>query len=328
MRIALALLLFLAARTTYAQLGGFDAEKQPSSPDFSQAQYWSALPFREDAADVILSTETWVSDSLKQVDVFFIYPTIYVAGSTWNADVNNQMLNKRIDNKPVRYQASVFNESCRVYAPRYRQAILKAFSDSANGEQALAFAYEDVKRAFEYYLKHYNQDRPFILASHSQGSHHARRLLKDYFDGTALSKQLVAAYVIGFGFNRELYTVLKPCNTATQSNCYITWASYKKGYEPDDRILAGNVCVNPLTWTNDTTIADVSQSKGAILLSFKKVYEQATATQVHDGYLWVHTQLPIVKGWKNMHIADYNLFWKDIRTNVKERISAFMAAKR
>ena len=54
---------------------------------------------------------------------------------------------------------------------------------------------EDVKAAFQYYLEHYNNGRPIIIASHSQGTTHAKRLLKEFFDGTALQHQLVAAYL-------------------------------------------------------------------------------------------------------------------------------------
>src|SRR5437870_3491972 len=100
-----------------AQPGVFNAADQPAAPDYSQEKNWSALPFHEDAADEIPSSETWVNDSLKQADVFYIYPTIYMKGKSWNADVNNKTLNKKIDNKPVKYQATVFNNSARVYAP-------------------------------------------------------------------------------------------------------------------------------------------------------------------------------------------------------------------
>jgi hypothetical protein len=328
MRIELLSAFFLLLFTTAdAQLPAFDAKDQPAAPDYSLGQNWSALPFREDAADAILSTETWVSDSLKDVDVFYIYPTMYMKGKTWNADLSKKKLNKKIDNKPVRFQASVFNESARVYAPRYRQAIIKAFYDKENGEKALAFAYEDVKHAFEYYLSRYNNGRPIIIASHSQGSYHARRLLKEFFDGTILQKRLVAAYVIGYGFNEEMYTKLQPCENKNQTNCYITWASFKTGYVPAHTDLAGNVCVNPLTWNRDTIAIEASKSMGAILLSFKKEYEKPCATQVHNGLLWVTNDLPLISGWKNLHIADYNLFWLDIRANVKDRVHSFSGKK-
>ncbi|HLP50465.1 MAG TPA: DUF3089 domain-containing protein, partial [Chitinophagales bacterium] len=146
MRTFLFLALTLSGLITTAQLPAFSAADQPEAPDYSLEKNWSTLPFRTDAADRIPKSEQWISDSLKDVDVFFVYPTIYLKGKTWNANLANKKLNKRIDSKPVRYQAGVFNASARVYTPRYRQAILKSFSDSVDGPKALAFAYDDVKR--------------------------------------------------------------------------------------------------------------------------------------------------------------------------------------
>ncbi len=302
----------------------FNPDAQPAAPDYSRQSNWSALPFRDDAADIIPADEQWINDSLKDVDVFYIYPTIYMSGRTWNEDLDNQKLNKKIDNKPVKYQASVFNASCRVYAPRYRQAIIKAFFDKENGEKALNFAYQDVRRAFQYYLDHYNNGRPIIIASHSQGTWHARKLLKEFFDSTALQKQLVAAYVIGFGFDESMYKSLRPCDNATQTGCYITWASFKMGYHPLKTELYSTVCVNPVTWTRDTVAVDRSKSMGAILLDFNKKYDAACGTEIHNHYLWVDAHLPIVRSWTVLHIADYNLFWYDIRKNVADRVKAYL----
>jgi hypothetical protein len=86
---------------------------------------------------------------------------------------------------PVQFQASPFNQVARVYAPSYRQGIIKCFYDTTGtGEEALNFAYADVKRAFEYYMAHYNNGRPVIIASHSQGTRHARQLLERLFRHT------------------------------------------------------------------------------------------------------------------------------------------------
>lgn len=327
MRNAFVLLCLTVWWSVSAQLPAFDPTQQPAAPDYALEKNWSALPFHKDEADRIPKSETWVSDSAKQVDVFYIYPTLYMKGKTWNADLEDKNLNKRLDTKPVRYQASVFNASCRVYAPRYRQSIIDVFYDStSNGTNSLAFAYEDVKRAFEYYLKHYNAGRPFIIASHSQGTYHARRLLKEMLDGTELSKRMVAAYTIGYEINEGMYTVIKPCGNATTTGCYITWASYKKGFEPtgSDLQLAGDVCINPLTWNSDSAAADATRSKGGMLLNFAKRYSNACATQIHHHLLWVDTRMPIVSSMNNLHIADYNLFWYDIRENVAERVKTFL----
>jgi len=320
---SLTLLAFLLlAIATQAQT--FDPAGQPVAPDYSLGSNWSALPFRNDAADKIPGDEQWIDDSLKGVDVFYIYPTLYMAGKTWNEDLSNKKLNRRIDTKPVKYQASVFNASCRVYVPRYRQAMVKAFFEKKEGDKALDFAYRDVKRAFQYYLDHYSHGRPIIIASHSQGTHHARRLLKEFFDSTALQSKLVAAYVVGYGFDESMYKSLKPCNTPTQTGCYITWASFKKGYEPLKSGLYGSVCVNPVTWTRDTIAVDRSKSMGSILLDFNKKYDGACGTEIHKHYLWVDAHLPIVRSWTILHIADYNLFWYDIRKNVADRVQAYL----
>lgn len=325
MKNYLLLLLTLTSLIVNAQENSIDA-KAPAAPDYSNPKNWSVLPFREDAGDAHPDNEPWISDSLKEVDVFYIYPTMFMKGKGWNADVADKKLNKRIDSKPVRYQASVFNASCRVYAPRYRQAHIRAFyAKPENSKAAFDIAYSDVKRAFEYYLQHYNNGRPIIIASHSQGTYHSRRLMKDFFDTTTLKTQLVAAYIIGYAIYDTMYVNLKPCNRPAETECYVTWASFKKGYNPVLSQLYGNICVNPVTWSSDTIAIDKSKSMGGMLLDFNKEYKQACETQIRDHHLWVKTKMPIVSGMTNLHIADYNLFWYDIRENVKKRVATYLA---
>ena len=94
--------------------------------------------------------------------------------------------------------ASASNGCCDVYAPRYREAnIFAYFGEAGRREEVLNFAYQDVKRAFEYFLGHNNAGYPFVLASHSQCTHHAMRLLKEIIDPSDISHRMVAAYTIG-----------------------------------------------------------------------------------------------------------------------------------
>jgi hypothetical protein len=328
MRSFLIALICLCATGLFSQknnLPAFKPEDQPSAPDYTQERNWSALPFHQDNADIIPKTEQWVNDSLKDVDVFYIYPTIYRKGPTWCADVNDEKLNKKIDNLPVRFQASVFNASCRVYAPRYRQGIIKCYYDSVNGPKALDFAYQDVRRAFQYYMDHYNHGRPVIIASHSQGSNHAWRLLHEFFDGKPLSKQLVCAYVVGMGVDGSSYKVLKPCGQPVETGCYVTWSSFKQGYDPGKSVLRGAPMVNPITWTRDSAFVPATASQGSIFLKIRhKKWAHAASAQIHHDYLWVHNTLPFARSWNVLHLLDYNLFWYDIRKNVGERVKAYL----
>jgi hypothetical protein len=315
--------MFIQAQT----LPPFKAEDQPASPDYSSEKNWIALPFRLDKADAIPRSENWVSDSLKEIDVFYIYPTLYMKGKTWCADVNDEKLNKRLANLPVKYQASVFNHVGKVYAPRYRQGIIDCFEDTTgNGELALRFAYTDVKRAFEYYLKNYNNGRPIVIASHSQGTRHSRQLLKDFFDTPEMKKKLVCAYTIGYGIYPNSYKLLKPCTNPNETNCYVTWASFKNKFVADkDTLLYGRVCVNPISWKLDTATA---ADNCGIMLNINKRKPYRTETRIKDNYLWVKTRTPFVQNWKVMHLVDFNLFWYSIRKNVSLRVDEYLKTQR
>lgn len=314
-----------------AQRTAFEAEDHPEAPDYSVESNWSALPFRSDAADVLPNKETWISDSLKEVDVFYVHPTIYQRGPLWNASLEMKNINRRVDKYPVRLQASVFNESCRVYTPRYRQAVVKVFyHKSEDGEKALDLAYSDVKRAFEYYLKHYNQGRPFIIAGHSQGTHHTRRLLREMIDTPELHKQMVAAYVIGFTINESMYENLKFCSDSTETGCIISWMSYREGHVPKGDWYKTMQSVNPLSWSLDTNRVVLEDHAGTVVLNPKRIKPRRMEARVADiggKVLWVRTQAPWFRGWKNLHLADYGLFYMDIRKNVKTRINTYMKGK-
>ncbi|MEZ5008621.1 MAG: DUF3089 domain-containing protein [Chitinophagales bacterium] len=327
MRKTIFYLSIVALMTACSLPNEYVESNQPTAPEYSNPAHWSALPFRQDAADDIPDTETWISDSLKKVDVFYVYPTLYKKGDTWNADVNDEKLNKRIDKLPVRLQASTFNQVGRVYAPRYRQANYKAYKDETGKKRkVLDFAYEDVKKAFEYYMANYNQGRPIIIASHSQGSNHTIQLLKDYFDNADMKAQLVCAYMVGMAVDPAKYSILKPCENAAATNCYVTWSSYKEGYEIDSvkdasEILVGNVCVNPITWTMDNNEATTD---GGILLNLSREKTFTTTAQIHNNYLWVNTNTIFFKHKKELHLLDYNMFWHDIRANASFRIKQYL----
>ena len=157
----------------------------------------------------------------KTADVFYLHPTTLVGireeGNN-NAKIDDPYINHKTEYSPIIYQASAFNESARVFAPRYRQAHIGMYSekDSASKYEAFNLAYEDVKNAFLYYLKNENKGRPIIIASHSQGTTHAIRLLKEFFDGKELSNQLVCAYLIGMAVKKESYEKIPICTDSTK----------------------------------------------------------------------------------------------------------------
>jgi Protein of unknown function (DUF3089) len=313
----------------------FEGE-QNEVPRYNNLNYWAAHPWKKDPSDSIpraLLNEARDSS----VDVFFIHPTTFtnkkLNGIVWNAPINDAELNAKTDYSSILYQASVFNASARVFAPRYRQAHLYSFftEDANKGKDALQLAYKDVRNAFEYYLKHHNNGRPIIIASHSQGTVHAGMLLKEFFENKPLQKKLICAYIIGMVQPKNYFNELLPCRDSKSTGCFTAWRTYRKNYLPEHIQKENNSSwvINPLSWTMDSVFVTRKENKGAVLYNFNKIIKHTNGAGIHKGVLWI--ERPKFPGSlfyfsKNYHPGDINLFYLSIRENVKERIAAYFQA--
>lgn len=309
----------------------------PADIDYSSPSTWAALPDRKDAADAIPPKSDLMDEQAQATaDVFFVHPTIYTyvpnTPYQWNANIQDQYLNHKVDSSTILNQASIFNAAGRVFAPRYRQAHYYSFvtPNKADKDAALQLAYSDIKKAFEYYLAHYNHGRPFIIASHSQGTIHATQLIKEYIDGKPLQKQFVAAYLIGIATPKNTFQQIEPCKNADQTGCFVAWTTFQQGYLPPWHPGKPTelVSTNPLTWTLDENFAPKELNEGGVSYGFKWVKHFADA-QNHQGLLWIHTPYVFGRSFvriKNWHQADMNLFYAPIRNNAKNRVSAYLKA--
>ena len=332
-------LLVISCSSKIYELGiRFDQSPVPRAPDYSKIQHWASLPTKQDAADSIPEKSGFKDNqATASADVFFIYPTIFTKKPSnqfiWNADISDESLNQKIQTSTILNQASIFNGSCRVFAPYYRQAHLYAFytPNKADGKEALDLAYEDVRAAFEYYLKNYNQGRPIVIASHSQGSYHGERLLRDYFNGKELKNQLVAAYLIGRAIKPTAFSTITPTENPDEIGVWASWNTFGKNYLPHnyETYYKGALSTNPLLWNSSENYASSNLNKGGVGLSFTFV-PQLVDAQNHKGILWINR--PRVKGSflvknRNWHRADMNFFYGNIRENVALRIEKFRAKK-
>jgi Protein of unknown function (DUF3089) len=322
-------ILFFSCTPVYKKyISAYRISNPSVAPDYSRPEYWAALPLKQDPSDSVPLPlrSSFVKDS--GVDVFFLHPTTFGSkeDTAWNADINDPVVNAKTDYTTILYQASAFNE-CRIYAPRYRQANIRAYftKDTTGAVRAFDLAYADLAAAFQYYLDHYNHGRPIIIASHSQGSTHAQRLLREFFENKPLQHQLVAAYIIGMAIPKNYFTALSPCLDSAQTGCIIGWRTFRKGYEPEFvKLEEGNSLVtNPLSWTNSSDYADKEKNLGAVLSKFNTVLTGVADAQIHGDILWIHKpHFPggIFYRSKNYHIGDINLFYVNIRQNIRTRI--------
>ena len=325
--------LYLLAQTDLDS-SNLDDLVMPAPPVYSKLTYWIAHPDLSDMADLVPGRGQLTNgQATAKADVFFIYPTIYTGTQypehPWFADVDDQNMNTKIAESTIKYQASVFNAAARVYSPLYRQAHINVFyGDTVLMKKALEMAYQDVKQAFEYYLENWHHDRPLVIASHSQGTVHAARLLREFVEGKPLQKKLVAAYIIGMPVQEAYFSEIPVCDTPDQIGCWMTWNTFLTGYTPPNLpSLQTAVSVNPLNWTTDTTWVDRTNNLGGILKNFKRIRPKLSDAQNHEGKLWIHKPRffgNFILRWKRFHVVDYNLFYMNIRTNVEDRVNAFL----
>jgi len=340
--IALLIFILILSSCTdklYVVKVNFKDSPVPGVPDYHKAEHWASLPEKIDAADSVPKKSGLQNlQTNATVDVFFIYPTTFTEaptnGYSWNADVNDAVLNKSTQLSTILNQASIFNGSCRVYAPYYRQAHLYSFytTDKEEGAQALEIAYADVKSAFEYYLEHFNQGRPIVIASHSQGSYHAERLLKDYFVGKELQKKLVVAYLVGRAISPDAFAGIRPTEKPDEINVWASWNTFARDFIPNnyDRYFKSSLSTNPLLWNSSEDFASKELNHGGVGLHFKFV-PNASDAQNHQHILWINK--PYVKGrvflrTKIWHRADMNLFYMNIRENVALRVEKYQLTEK
>ena len=250
------------------------AETAPPKPnDYTDPKTWLCRPGRKGdacdidetttvvAADGKLTRETWAADPNASIDCFYVYPTI-----STDPTPNSDMTADPAELNVIKQQFARFASKCKPYAPLYRQitlAGLRRMLASPAGAGALldhGLQYDDVKDAWNAYLKNDNHGRGVVLVAHSQGSFILNRLIREEIDGKPIQPKLVSAILLGTTIEVPTgkdvggsFQHVPLCKSATQTGCVITYASFRSTIPPPANTLFGHVttpgmtaaCVNP-----------------------------------------------------------------------------------
>jgi len=325
--------------------GHFEAARAGGAPDYALAANWLARP------GVSGDPTQWVPPGVESATtgkaaIFYIHPTTYLYTDRWNAPLQPGGDSEFRTQLFAQSQASAFNSSGQIWAPRYRQAAYGAFLlKSDDAKKALDFAYGDVSAAFDRFLAEAS-DKPIILAGHSQGALHLTRLLAERKD--QLKGRLIAAYVVGWPVSTtaDLPALGFPaCTAPDQTCCILSWMSYgepansdmilgewskSKGANGGARRRKDVLCVNPLTGgaggsappgANPGTLVP-SQNFTSAALDPGKV-----GARCDKGQLIIGGEIPplgpYVLPGNNYHVYDYALFWAAIRRDAERRAAAW-----
>lgn len=312
-----------------------DSSTNPSvtATDYSKPEHWLKLP----------------TSTPLEVDIFYLYPT------SWARKDSTEPIVCELDNASlIKGSLSSYNRSAtafetvgNIYAPFYRQA-------DANYTLALPLAEQekiiggipkaDVFAAFDYYIKHYNNGRPFILAGHSQGSNILIYLLSEYMaKNPDVYKRMVAAYVIGFSVTTDYLAKnphLKFAEGPDDTGVIISYNTESPDFAVKNPVInTGALVINPINWKRDETLATKEQGLGSYLpvppsCNFEKVPQYADAkidlkrfalicsTANEEAIGVIDSLVGFPKGM--YHSFDYPFYYFNIRSNAENRTKIFL----
>lgn len=295
--------------------------------DYTQKTNWLRFP---ESAD-------------KNVDIFYVFPTIYADERYPVLDWSVPALKKRADSYGASSSA-VFASVGNMYIPYYRQAGFPQIMEAIeSGNMTLPeIGYEDIRNAFRCYMKHYNQGRPFILLGHSQGTMALMNLLEKDFKNPAWNRKLIAAYLPGYRITEEYFKRnphLKFVKGESDTGVIIAYNT--QGENADDKYFAlpGSLGINPLNWRRDSVPAPAKMNRGSLWFDRKSKTMKETA-EMTGAYLNPRTGAVIVSvphpavyeipglGKNVYHAGDIFIFFRNLEANAGKRAEEYFKENR
>ena len=301
-----------------------------TAADYADAAHWLSLP----------------SSVEKKVDVFYLYPTVFQKIDKTDPNICNidnpiMLKNSKI---ALAFQASAFETVGNIFAPYYRQADAAYTLSLPYEEQAKIIGgipKADVFAAFDYYIKNYNQGRPFILAGHSQGSNVLLYLLSDYMKKhPEVYARMIAAYVIGYSVTQEYLAQnphLKFAEGPNDTGVIISYNSEAPKVEGVNPVLLpGAIAINPITWTLEEKPASAAESLGSITMDKSgkmipiKNYADARVNKSRGVVICSTVDVDNLSPGNQVfpkgvyHHYDYLFYYYNIRKNAADRSQNFL----
>ena len=309
------------------------AENNISASDYSDAGNWMLIPEKVD----------------KAADVFYLYPT------AWSMKKGEEPV-CGIDYKPMRKraqyvargQATAFETAGNIYAPYYRQAdasYLLSMSPEKQAECLAGVPGTDVLAAFDYYIKHYNKGRPFILAGHSQGASMTKILLFQYMkEHPDVAERMIAAYAIGYSITKEELKAnphVKFSEGPDDTGVVISYNTEAPKIDgSNNTVLEGSIAINPISWTRSEKAAGKEKNLGSYMPQENGKYRRVkgladAAVNLKRGTVICTTVKPEDYASSNKkyfplgvyHSKDYGFYYYNLRQNAENRVKKYFQKK-
>ncbi|MCQ2957636.1 MAG: DUF3089 domain-containing protein [Candidatus Gastranaerophilales bacterium] len=291
--------------------------------------------------------ENWAINSYLQTnadyDVFYIYPTLFKSDKPatfdWSVEKDREKT-KNFSNG----QTNIFNrKKVRIFAPFVRQADIVSIIGEINSDFATDFDYnkgltkygiQDTADALTYYLKHYNNGKPYILFGDSQGSIDLLNAMKK----VDLGENFLAAYLIGLPnakYEKLTFKNIKPAQSRNDLGVIITFNTQNKNVENRHFLTPNAYVINPLNWRTDEKYASRFLNTTSKFYDYKtkkfsrKHFLTGAKVDKKNGILLVN--LPensiydahAIMGKGVFHATEVYLFSNAITKNAADRLKAY-----
>ena len=274
------------------------------------------VPIAPDYGD---TSQWYIADRGAAVDVFYIVSTecgdYNLNDCTYHyADTRNDSIRALLHGEMEGVDRLLAGE-LNYYSPYYRQVTMETYTSDSLVEARMPLAYGDVRKAFDYYLEHYNNGRPFILAGFSQGAMAVVDLLDEMADSTY--SRLVAAYVIGYKVT-DTNAHVRPAQDSVDLGVTVCYNSVRDNSCAVPILSDGNLmAINPVSWRTDATPATLIDPRYGDTLT---VTLDTTSLLLHiDGYTRNDYMLPLIGCEGNYHCLEISLFSDVLRRNIALR---------
>lgn len=286
------------------------AEPTPKAPDYAENSQWY-ISNRQAEADIFYIVSTETADYLQQ-GVLCHYANTY--NDSLRQPLYGEMLG--VD--------SLLSGKLNFYSPYYRQCSLQTFTADSLTCERLPLAMSDVCKAFDYYLKHFNSGRPFILAGFSQGGIAVVELIKQM--PPEVYSRMVAAYVIGYRVT-DADLAQTPFLRGAKDSCdlgvTICYNSVRDNSCAIAMLSEGNrLAINPVNWRTDATPARLTTTLSGDTLT---VTLDTTSLLLHvQGYSRTDYVLPLIGREGNYHALEIPLYASQLQRNMQLRAERYL----
>lgn len=284
----------------------------PDVPDYADETMWyiTLNDSTGEGADIFYIPATWEYDWRTEDSILSHYA---------DPSIKKHRDHMAIEMKGI---SDMLCETNNLYSPYYRHITLNVWAtldENYIDSMYKAQSFQDVRNSFDYFLRNYNHNRPFVLAGFSQGGKSVVELMKTLPD--SVLNRMVAAYVIGYKVmpkDTVGHPQIIPAMDADDVGVTISYNSVLDTTYVKPLISQPNVAyINPVNWSREP---------------YMEVDVCDTVTAYLDGKYGVM----VVKGFDagkltpalgiintgDLHSADPWLYRNQLRENVNNRIQA------